>query len=188
MSHLEPITVCISRKVKPGHEAAYERALHDFVQRTLKTMPGQLGVHIMRPIPGSDSREYGIIRKFANRHALEDFRTSAEYLEWNFIAKDMTEGSSRVEELSGLESWFTPLGSPLRPLPKWKMALLTLLGVYLTSLFLNATVGPWIKSCPPFIGLFISAALFVSLLTWLVMPIISHLFRKWLYPEEKEEG
>ena len=82
-----------------------------------------MGVHIIRPAPGSDSREYGIIRGFANRDALSAFRTSPEYLEWNQFALGLTEGSGHVEELCGLESWFTLPGQPLRPLPQWKMAI-----------------------------------------------------------------
>lgn len=77
-----PITVCTIRRVKPGSEAAFERAWHEFVQRSL-VLPGQMGVHSMRPAPGSGSRDYGIVRKFTNREALAAFRTSPEYLEWN---------------------------------------------------------------------------------------------------------
>jgi hypothetical protein len=46
----------------------------------------------MRPAPGSGSREYGIIRKFENREAFAAFRTSPEYLEWNALAVELTEG------------------------------------------------------------------------------------------------
>ena len=102
----EPIHVAVVRRVKPGCEAAFERALHDFVQRSLK-LPGQTGVHIIRPAPASDSREYGIIRGFASHEALTAFRTSPEYLEWNQFALELTEGSGRAKELCGLESWFT---------------------------------------------------------------------------------
>src|SRR5881397_3894022 len=109
----DPVTVCITRTVKPGCEADFERALHDFVQRSL-SLPGQWGVHIMRPAPGSSSREYGIIRKFRDREALEAFRMSPEYLEWNQISLDRTEGGGRVQELTCLESWFTLPGAPLR--------------------------------------------------------------------------
>lgn len=98
----EPIHVAVVRKVKPGCEAQFEGALHDFVQRSL-TLPGQIGVHIIRPAPGSDSREYGILRGFANREALAAFRTSPEYLQWNQYAQRLTENGARTEELSGLE-------------------------------------------------------------------------------------
>ena len=56
MTQSETVTVSITRTVKPGSEAEFERALHDFVQRSL-ILDGQLGVHIMRPAPGSGSRE-----------------------------------------------------------------------------------------------------------------------------------
>lgn len=52
MSQPDPITVSITRTTKPGCEAEFERALHDFVQRPL-SLPRQLGIHIMRPASGS---------------------------------------------------------------------------------------------------------------------------------------
>ncbi len=185
MIQTDPITVSITRTVKPGCEAAFERALHEFVQRSL-ALPGQLGVHIMRPAPGSASREYGIVRKFASRDALAAFRTSPEYLEWNQTALDLTEGSGRAEELCGLESWFTPPGAALRPLPKWKMALVTLGGVFPTSLLLGETVGRWTRDWPQLTGALVFAAVMVALLTWIVMPLLSRLFHHWLHPEERK--
>ena len=178
----DPVTVCITRTVKPGCEADFERALHDFVQRSF-TLPGQLGVNIMRPAPGSSSREYGIIRKFANRDALKEFRTSPEYLEWNQTALDLTEGGGRVEELCGLESWFTLPGAALRALPKWKMAAVTLLGVYPTSLALGETVGRWTQDWPiPWRALAFATPM-VAMLTWLVMPLLTLALHKWLHSE-----
>src|SRR2546427_8673555 len=155
MSQPDSITVSITRTAKPGCEAEFERALHDFVQRSF-AMPGQLGVHIMRPAPGSGSREYGIIRKFANRDALSAFRTSPEYLEWNQLAVELTEGAGRTEELCGLESWFTLPGAALRPLPKWKMADATFLGVFPVGIVLDLglrtaiAVWPFVLAYPDF--------------------------------------
>jgi hypothetical protein len=179
-----PITVCITRRVKPGAEAAFERALHDFVQRSL-TLPGQLGVHIMRPAPGSESREYSIVRKFVDRQAVAAFRTSPEYLDWNQTALDLTEGNGKVHELTGLESWFTIPGGTLHALPKWKMAVATVLGVFPTSILLGETIGPWIHPWPLLLRSLTFAALMVALLTWVVMPIVSRLLHRWLHPEGK---
>ena len=95
----EPVHIAITRTVKAGCEEAFERALHNFVQRSLP-LPGQLGVQIFRPAPGSNSLEYGIIRKFADREAVAAFRTSPEYLEWNQFALDLTEGSGRAKNFA----------------------------------------------------------------------------------------
>jgi uncharacterized protein len=180
----EPVTVCISRAVKPGCEEAFEQALRDFVQHSL-TLPGQMGVHVMRPAPGSGSREYGIIRKFADRAALEAFRASDSYREWRHLALDLTEGEARTEELAGLESWFTLPGATLRPLPKWKMAVVTLLGVYPTSLLLGVTMGHWTRDWHFLLGSLFFAASMVALLTWVVMPLLTRLLHRWLHAEER---
>lgn len=181
MSADTAITVSITRTVKPGREAEFERALHEFVQRSLH-LPGQHGVHIMRPAPGSGSREYGIIRKFANRDAVMTFRTSPEYLEWNQLAVELTEGSGRTEELTGLESWFTLPGTVLRALPKWKMAIATFLGVFPVAAVLGLTLGPAIHSWHFILRNAVFNACVVILLTWVVMPLVTRVLHGWLHP------
>jgi hypothetical protein len=175
----EPIHIAVTRTVKAGCEADFELALHDFVQRSLP-LAGQLGVHILRPAPGGNSREYGIIRTFASRDAVATFRTSPEYLEWNNFTLGLTEGSGRAEELCGLETWFTLPGQPLRSLPKWKMAIATYLGVLLVVMGLGLTLGPLLKSWNFVWQNMVFNALVVALLTWVVMPIITRLLRPWL--------
>lgn len=176
----EPIHVAVVRRVKPGCEAAFEKALHDFVQHSLR-LPGQVGVHIIRPAPGSEGREYGIIRGFANREALEVFRTSPEYLEWNEFAMELTEGGGRAEELCGLESWFTLPGQPLRPLPQWKMAIATYLGVVPVIMFLSLTLGRLIRNWNFILNNIVFNAFVVALLTWVVMPLITKALHGWLH-------
>jgi uncharacterized protein len=180
----ESITVSITRTVKPGCETEFERALHEFVQRSL-TQSGQMGVHILRPAPGSGSREYGIIRKFINRDALASFRTSPEYLEWNHLVMDLTEGSGRTEELCGLENWLTLPNAEVRPLPKWKMAVATFLGVFPVAMILNLTLGPMIGSWHFILRNAVFNACVVALLTWVVMPQVTQFLHSWLHPKEK---
>lgn len=180
MGESDSITVSITRTVKPGHEEAFERALHDFVQRSLP-LPGQMGVHVMRPAPGSDSRDYGIVRRFANRAALRSFHESPEYLTWSESVIFHTEGDARTEELCGLESWVTMPGAPLKALPRWKVSVATLLGVYPTSLALGATVGSWTRSWHFLLGSLLFSAVMVALLTWVVMPVVTRLLHSWLH-------
>ena len=171
------------RTVKAGCEADFEKALHAFVQRSI-ALPGQLGVQIIRPVPGGGSRQYGIIRRFADRESLAAFRESPEYLEWNQIATDLTEGSARVEELSGLESWFTLPGETLHPLPQWKMAIVTYLGVLPVVMGLALTLGPFIHSWNFALNNIVFNAFVVGLLTWVVMPLITRALHSWLYADQ----
>ncbi len=182
MNNQAPVTVAVIRVVKPGCEEAFERAVHDFVQDSLH-LPGQLGVHILRPPPGSGSREYGILRRFENAEARDEFYRSPLFEEWKQKVAGLVEGEPRYECLSGLETWFTLPGQrSIVPPPRWKMALVTLLAVYPLSLLLGITVGNWISGWPRLLNALIFNALIVSGLTWVLMPQLTQLLKAWLYP------
>ncbi|HEX7651980.1 MAG TPA: hypothetical protein VF607_00645, partial [Verrucomicrobiae bacterium] len=109
------------------------------------------------------------------------FRVSPEYLAWNHHALELTEGAGRVEELCGLESWFTPPGQTLQPLPRWKMALTTYLGVLPTVVGLNLLVGTSLNPLGFWGRNVVFNALVVALLTWAVMPLITRALHRWLH-------
>ncbi len=183
MSNHTPVTVAVIRIVKPGCEEAFEGAIHVFVQRSLN-LPGQLGVYILRPTPGSGSREYGILRRFADEEARDEFYRSPLFEEWKQKVAGLIEGEPHYELLSGLETWFTLPGQlAIVPPPRWKMALITYLAVYPLSLLLGVTVGKWISAWPMLVSSLIFNALIVILLTWLLMPLLTRLFKLWLYPD-----
>ena len=117
---------------------------------------------------------------------LEEFRLSPEYLTWNHLAAELTEGEGRAEELTGLESWFTLPGATLRPLPQWKMAIATYFGVLPVVMVLSLTIGPLIGSWGFFLSNVVFNACVVACLTWLVMPLITRALHDWLQPAEKE--
>ena len=61
------------------------------------------------------------------------------------------------------------------------MAVATLVGVYPTSLLLSLTLGKIVHSWPLFARSLIIAGCMVALLTWVVMPNVTKLLRKWLH-------
>ena len=144
-----------------------------------------MGVHIVRPAPGSASREYGILRKFRDQQALEEFRHSPDYLAWVERVVDLTEGSAPTEEICGLESWFTAPGAPLKALPKWKMAVATFLGVYPTVTALSLTLAPHLAGLHFLLTGAVMNAMVVALLTWVVMPVIHRLLGPWLHASKE---
>ena len=70
--------------------------------------------------------------------------------------------------------------TPPRPLPKWKMFVVTLLGVHPTFLFLAITVGMWTRAWPFLLSSLVFNVVMVALLTWLVIPVITRVLGKWL--------
>ena len=178
----DPLTVQISRTVRPGRESEFEKRVRAFVPIALE-FPGHLGVQVVKPAPGA-GREYLVIIRFANRALWERFLASEAYTDFREEIEPLLEKPSEVREMCGLESWFTLPGEPLGPLPKWKMALVTLLGVYPTSLLLGATVAPRLRDLPMWLSGLVMAASIVVALTWLVMPLVTRLFHRWLHPQE----
>ncbi len=178
----DPLTVQISRTVRPGRESEFEEKVRAFVPRSLE-FPGHLGVQVVKPAPGA-GREYHVIIRFANRDFWERFLASETYTRFREEIEPLLEKPPEVHEMCGLESWFTLPGEPLRPLPKWKMALVTLLGVYPTSLLLGATVGPRVRDVPVWLSGLVMAASIVVALTWLVMPLLTRLLHRWLHPQK----
>jgi antibiotic biosynthesis monooxygenase (ABM) superfamily enzyme len=137
----------------------------------------------MRPAPGSGSREYGIVRKFADRESVLAFYEGPIYREWATLVGDLTDGPVHREELTGLESWFTPTEAPLRALPKWKMAIATFLGVWPVAGVLGVVLLPWLASWNGVVRSAVFNACIVTLLTWIVMPLVTRVLGPWLRSE-----
>jgi antibiotic biosynthesis monooxygenase (ABM) superfamily enzyme len=171
-----PIHVAITRKVKPGCERAFEESLREFFQESLHHQ-GVLGVHLLSPPPGSNSREYGVLRTFANEHERDEFYSSDLFGRWQKRVAQLTEGERTYRELHGLEAWFRTAQPPAR----WKMALLTWLGVWPTSLLIGNLIGPRLSDFPTLLSSVIVAAVIVVCLTWIVMPALVKLFHSWLH-------
>ena len=173
----EPIHIAITRRVKPGCEADFQKALQEF----FKTSFAHIGVHgasMLVPPPGSPSPEFGILRTFANAQERDSFYASPMFKIWEDRIKPLTEGEPVHRELTGLEAWFR---SPQNPPPRWKMAIATYLGVVPVIMGLSLTIGPVVRSWNFILNNLVFNACVVALLTWVVMPLITRILHRWLH-------
>jgi uncharacterized protein len=174
-----PIHIAITRRVRPGCEAEFQQALHEFFQMSF-AHSGVLGASMLTPPPGSESREYGILRTFANESERDAFYQSSTFKAWEERARMLTEGKPVYRQLHGLEAWFR---SPQNPPPRWKMAAATFLGVFPLAMILNLTLGPVIRSWNFVLSNAVFNACVVAGLTWVVMPLLTRLLHRWLQPQ-----
>ena len=174
-----PIHIAITRRVLPGCEAEFQQALREFLQTSF-AHGGVLGASMLTPPPGSDSREYGILRTFASETERDAFYESPMFKAWEERARMLTEGEPVYRQLHGLEAWFRTSHNPP---PRWKMAVATLLGVYPVSLLIGVVLSPTLKKLPLVLNLFVVSAIIVGLLTWVVMPFVTRLLHGWLNPQ-----
>jgi len=176
----EPIHVAITRKIKPGCKAEFQKLLQEF----FKTSFTQIGVHgasMLVPPPGSPSPEFGILRTFANARERDAFYASPMFKTWEERIKPLTEGEPVHRQLNGLEAWFR---SPQNPPPLWKMAIATYLGVVPVIMGLSLTLGPLVRSWNFVLNNLVFNACVVLLLTWVVMPLITRVLHPWLHSKQ----
>ena len=176
-----PIHIAITRRIRPGCEAEFQQALREFFQASF-SHGGVLGATMLVPPPGSDSRDFGILRSFADEKERDDFYASPIFKAWEARCRPLTECDSwTYRQLHGLEAWFR---SPNNPPPRWKMAVATFLGVFPVAMSLNLFLGPAIRSWPFVISNAVFNLCVVVLLTWVVMPLVSRALHRWLHPQE----
>jgi len=175
-----PIHVAITRRVRPGCEPEFQQALREFFQTSF-AHGGVLGATMIVPPPGTDSREFGILRTFADERERDTFYASTLFKAWEAKCEPLTETDSwTYRPLHGLEAWFR---SPHNPPPRWKMAVATFLGVFPLAMILQLTIGPVIRDWPFIPRNAVFNAFVVALLAWVVMPMVTRLLRRWLQPE-----
>lgn len=175
-----PVTFAVARNVKPGLETAFEAWVHDISEAAL-SFPGHLGVGVVRPVAGGNN-QYLVIFRFSGETDYQGWLKSAERKHWLERVKPLTLGKPIEQFTPGLEFWFTPAGSvTLRNPPRWKMILVTLLGLLPLSITIHYVVAPILR---PLLGqlelLILNAVIVVSLMTYGIMPVLTRFFAVWL--------
>ncbi len=171
------IHVAVTLRVRPGREAEFQDALREFFQTSFG-QKSVLGASMIVPPPGVESREFGILRTFADEAQRDAFYSSSMYLNWKQRAREFTEGDPEMRQLTGLEAWFRNSDGP--PPPQWKMAVLTWVAVWPVSMIVPAAVLPLIPFLHPILAAGIIAAGIVIILTWVAMPLLVKVAHPWL--------
>lgn len=170
------VHVAILRDVKDGHEADFERHAQEFF-RDAASQPGVCGAYLIRPVPGSHHHTYGILRTFRGEAEMQAFYASDLYARWQSAVRPLVDGEPRKRRLHGLEAFFA--ASTPAP-PKWKMAIVTFIGVNIAVYTFSTAVSVALGELPMIAGLLLVNALVVASLTWVVMPLLMKLFNRWL--------
>lgn len=181
-SETGPVTVIATRRVAPGHEAAYEAWLAE-IQAETQAFPGYLGVHVVRPANASPL-DYTSILRFSSLAALRTWEESDARRAWlSRLPGDAVVGDAHMTRKQGLELWVTP-GSPAEPV-RWKMAVVVIVVVYTLILILSPIVAAVAPTLPFHARLLASVVVEVILMTYVVMPRVTAMLGSWLYPEPR---
>jgi uncharacterized protein len=177
-----PVTTTVTRRVKPGHEAAYEAFLAS-ISGAAAAFPGYLGEEVFRPA-GGQGGEYRIVYRFDSPDNLQAWLDSAERAAWLQQAEPHVAGLMRTQVLTGLEGWFTlPTQPGTPPPPPYKMALVTWAAIFPLITGVVVATAPLLGRLPLVVRLAVTTGVTVPLMTWVVMPRVTRLLHRWLYPD-----
>jgi antibiotic biosynthesis monooxygenase (ABM) superfamily enzyme len=182
-----PVTVLVTRRVRPGHEARFEQVMQRMVTAA-QAFPGHLGSRLIRPVESGEAL-YQVVFAFARQAQLDVWLASPERHALLDGMNALTQagtgdagGATRV--LSGLESWFAlPAQATRMPPPRHKMALVTWCGIFPLVLLWSHLVAPVLVPIHPVLSVMAVTAGVVVSMTWAVMPLLTRWFAPWLYPQ-----
>lgn len=178
------VTAVVSHDVRPGQEHSFVR-WQEKTQRAQEKSPGFMGFELLKPVPGIQDKWVALVRFDTQEHL-------DEWLESDIRKRLLEEGRDHFTEFdvhkirSAFGGWFRSGDGTAEEIPpNWKQAMSVLLALYPTVMVLNLTVGKEFQrlGMAGYIALFISNALSVSILTWLLMPAVNRVLAFWLLPD-----
>jgi antibiotic biosynthesis monooxygenase (ABM) superfamily enzyme len=179
-----PVTVTVTRQVKPGCEKEFEELVTTLAKRA-NHFPGHLGANFFRP-SGTD-KEYHVIFKFDSMSHFHQWETSDTRNELYNKIGPLLSKPPRVSVLTGLETWFDlGKGASMIPPPRYKMAMVSWLAIYPLVILVLECLNPILQQLPIPARALLITFIVIPTMTYILMPRMARLFSKWLYPEKTE--
>jgi antibiotic biosynthesis monooxygenase (ABM) superfamily enzyme len=177
----DSVTVVVSRKVKSGYEFQYENWLKRLLEEA-KSMKGYMGAAVQKPAPGTT--EYTSVFRFDNVENLRKFEESEIRTRYLREVVDYVEADAIWKKFSGLEFWFSPPTGTIVPQPsRFRMALVMIVVVYGLVISIGQLVSSLVgEVIPSYVRLFITISIEIFLMTFILMPRLTKLLAKWIYP------
>jgi antibiotic biosynthesis monooxygenase (ABM) superfamily enzyme len=93
--------------------------------------------------------------------------------------ESITVGVLTTSVVGGFAGWF-PTSGETATSPKWKQAVVVLIALYPTVIF-TSQLGEWFWSgMNVYVAIFIGNVISIAILTWLLMPALTHRLASWL--------
>lgn len=179
----KPVTTIVKRTISPGQESEYEQWVKDTTE-DLKKAPGYIDITMIRPT--GPKKEYVLIIRFDSYKHVEDWEKSDVRNMWMERAKHFTKEVSNTK-ITGLEYWFPLPEIPKAAVPpRYKMVIVTICGIFPTALVVNWFLNVLAIPMPYLLRTLITAIIMVTLMTYVVMPKMTSVFRSWLFPQKKK--
>lgn len=173
----EPVTVVFRRTAKPGKERAYE-----IWNKKLITLSQQQPGHVDTTVVAEAGRRYITLQHFDCQRHLNDWLESSARRGYLEELAELVEDSPQPEAMTGLETWFRlPGHASSKHIPRWKMVIVTFVVIYSFVMVFSIWLEPHVSDLPMVLRAALLPAVAVPLMTYVVMPRLTRLLRRWLY-------
>lgn len=138
------VTVLISRNVEAGREAQFEQVTQALMQDAAR-FPGYLGAQLIHPgeEPEVEDMLYHVVLAFDTQANLDAWHRSPARKAGLAAASPFIQGVSGYKPMAGLSLWYR---AALPNSPRWKIAVVTWLGIFPTVYLLFLLTGDLMKS------------------------------------------
>lgn len=175
-----PVTVSIARKIKPGLENEYKQWEKAIINEAA-AFPGYMGTNFIQPKPATENK-FIIIYRFNSYENANRWETSEIRKRWLKVVEPLVIGEPVKQKMSGLEVWFElPEIAAGKPAPRYKMAIVLTIVLYILSIGLNLLLKPVLGMMSWYLSVLVLLIINVLLMTYLIMPKLTYLLRNWLY-------
>ena len=170
----EPVTLMVARRVRDGRYQDLLAWLHEGEQLAAD-FPGYLGSGVLAPPPGDD--EFQIVFRFADEQTLDTWEHSASRRAWLQRGGELF-GQPHEQRARGIDAWFGGVDSPTPP--RWKQSVAIWLAFFPVSLLFNLLFGGALSELSLVMRILVSTLALTPLMTYLFIPLSTHLLTAWL--------
>jgi len=173
------VTVVVSHAVPAQDESAFLSWQHRMTEAEGRS-PGHRGSELHPPVAGVQD-DWVAVTRFATEADLETWLASPE-------REHLIRESERFRDFhlqrvtASFGSWFPTTSGAGPATPSWKTALSVLVGLYPTVVLLTLGLSALWPRAPLWASLLVGNVLSVSVLTWVVMPVVTRALGPWLEP------
>jgi len=175
-----PVTVVLSRTIKPGREDDYRRWVSETTQ-AMSRFPGFVGAAFNEPT--ALNSKWVFMPRWESTDHLLAWDASPQLQQRIETLLPLIEGGTDRQRHQGLDMWFPP-PTPTAPRPaRWKMIAVTLLVLWPTVLVLTAFLNlfPALHTLPWLLAPLPMLVLMVPMLEFWLMPAATKLFARFLF-------
>ena len=175
-----PVTITVRRQVHQGSESIYEDWLARLSEEA-HNLTGYLGAEFHKP--ATSGAPYTSVFRFETLADLEAFERSEMRARYLAEIAPHVAADAIWDKTTGLEVWFeAPKGTRVAQPSPHRMALVLIAVVYALVLILNTALDPLMEGISLWARLLITVILQVLLMTYLIMPRLTRLLARWIFP------